>query len=284
MSIRKRFILLVVLSLTAVLSAAGQSLFDNAYHRRALELQRLAERNLETGEYDESIRLSREAGIFADLSAKYGEMLYHRYKADNQIRRANERITYARGIEADRNFPEEYFDAIGAYENSRQLFSEGEAAYRTVNGYLRNPEAAEGTDEFEIGIAKYSASEATAQIVQHRLKDIRIVVKEAPKPAEEPEVIVLALPAAEPVFPRFYTVRLIPEGRDCFWRIAEYDFVFGDRAKWPLLYELNKDKIKDPNNPHLIHPGQVFEIPSIDGEKREGMYDPAVEYPSILDR
>jgi hypothetical protein len=283
MSIRKRLILLVVLSMTAVLSAAGQSLFDNAYHRRALELQRLAERNLEDGEYDESIRLSREAGIFADLSAKYGEMLYHRYKADNGIRRANERLTYARGIEADRNFPSEYSDAIRAFENARQLFSEGEAAYRAVNEYLRNAEAAVGTDEFEIGIAKYSASEATAMIVDHRLKDIRIVVREAPKPVEEPEVIVLALPSAEPVFPQFYTVRLIPELRDCFWRIAEYDFIFGDRAKWPLLYELNKDKLKDPNNPHLIHPGQVFEIPSLKGEKREGMYDPSVTYPSIKD-
>ncbi|MCF7911712.1 MAG: LysM peptidoglycan-binding domain-containing protein [Candidatus Cloacimonetes bacterium] len=42
------------------------------------------------------------------------------------------------------------------------------------------------------------------------------------------------------------------------WRIASYPEVYGNGAKWPLIYRANKDKIKDPD---LIYPNQVFEIP-----------------------
>jgi nucleoid-associated protein YgaU len=83
----------------------------------------------------------------------------------------------------------------------------------------------------------------------------------------------------EPVFPKYYVVRLIPEDRDCFNKITGYPFVYNDRYKWRILYEANKDKIRHPENPHLIHPGQVFIIPSIAGEKREGTWDPNEEWP-----
>ena len=59
-----------------------------------------------------------------------------------------------------------------------------------------------------------------------------------------------------------YTVRLIPERRDCLWRIAEYKFIYGDPWKWPVIYKANKEEIG--SNPHLIFPGQVFDIPALD--------------------
>jgi nucleoid-associated protein YgaU len=34
--------------------------------------------------------------------------------------------------------------------------------------------------------------------------------------------------------------------------------MYGDASKWKLIFEANKDVIK---NPDLIHPGQKFEIP-----------------------
>lgn len=55
-----------------------------------------------------------------------------------------------------------------------------------------------------------------------------------------------------------YTVRLIPERRDCLWRIAEYSEIYNDPFQWPKIYSANKDQIKDPD---LIYPGQVFQIP-----------------------
>ncbi len=81
--------------------------------------------------------------------------------------------------------------------------------------------------------------------------------------------------------PGYYTVRLIPEDRDCFSKIAAYEFIYNDTWKWKVLYEANKNKIVDPDNPHLIHPGQVFIIPSIRGEKREGYYHPDKKYPRM---
>ncbi len=42
------------------------------------------------------------------------------------------------------------------------------------------------------------------------------------------------------------------------WKIASYPEVYGNGAKWPLIFRANKDQIKDPN---LIFPNQVFEIP-----------------------
>lgn len=58
-----------------------------------------------------------------------------------------------------------------------------------------------------------------------------------------------------------YTVRLIPEKRDCLWRIAEYDYIYGNPFYWPMIWKTNKEKIL---NPDLIFPGQVFAIPELD--------------------
>lgn len=72
-----------------------------------------------------------------------------------------------------------------------------------------------------------------------------------------------------------YTVRLIPERRDCLWRIAEYPEIYEDPAQWPKIYRANKSLIDQGYNSYLnnveeskysraedlIFPGQVFDIP-----------------------
>jgi nucleoid-associated protein YgaU len=55
-----------------------------------------------------------------------------------------------------------------------------------------------------------------------------------------------------------YTVRLIPERRDCLWRIAEYDFVYGNPLLWPKIWRRNRKLIQ---NPDLIYPGWQLVIP-----------------------
>ena len=74
--------------------------------------------------------------------------------------------------------------------------------------------------------------------------------------------------------PKQYTVRTWQKERDCLWNIAGYSWVYGDPSKWRLLYNANKTKMPDPNNPDLIEPGMVIDIPSIKGEAREGMWRP----------
>jgi LysM repeat protein len=52
--------------------------------------------------------------------------------------------------------------------------------------------------------------------------------------------------------PKSYTVK---KG-DSLWRIAQQQL--GAGARWPEIYDLNKDKIKNPN---LIYAGQAFILP-----------------------
>jgi LysM repeat protein len=49
-----------------------------------------------------------------------------------------------------------------------------------------------------------------------------------------------------------YTVK----SGDSLSKIAKH--LYGDASKWHLIFEANRDKIK---NPDLIHPGQEFTIP-----------------------
>ncbi|MFN3411043.1 MAG: DUF4398 domain-containing protein [Exilispira sp.] len=57
-----------------------------------------------------------------------------------------------------------------------------------------------------------------------------------------------------------YTVRLIPERRDCLWRIAGYSFIYNNPYLWPLIWVANLDII---TNPDLIFPGQILIIPPL---------------------
>ncbi|HOK00288.1 MAG TPA: hypothetical protein PLW34_12090 [Termitinemataceae bacterium] len=72
--------------------------------------------------------------------------------------------------------------------------------------------------------------------------------------------------------PAKYTVRPWATSRDCLWNIAGYSWVYGDPTKWKILYEANKKKFPQPDNPNLIHPGMVLDIPSIRGEYRTGVW------------
>ena len=72
-----------------------------------------------------------------------------------------------------------------------------------------------------------------------------------------------------------YTVRLIPERRDCLYRIAEYPEIYEDATQWPRIYRANQGQIDAGYNRYLqrveepkysraqdlIFPGQVLDIP-----------------------
>ena len=73
--------------------------------------------------------------------------------------------------------------------------------------------------------------------------------------------------------PRQYTVRTWAVERDCLWNIAGYPWVYNDPWKWVELYDANLSRMPEPDNPDLIHPGMILDIPSIRGEDRQGMWD-----------
>lgn len=81
--------------------------------------------------------------------------------------------------------------------------------------------------------------------------------------------------------PKYYVVRPWRESKNCFWNIAAYPYVYKNPYKWSKLYEANKKKLPRPNDPNLIRPGMIIEIPSLNGEYREGTFDPAKRYDPI---
>ncbi|MEO0106371.1 MAG: LysM peptidoglycan-binding domain-containing protein [candidate division WOR-3 bacterium] len=48
---------------------------------------------------------------------------------------------------------------------------------------------------------------------------------------------------------------------DWLSKIASMRNIYADGKKWPMIYEANKDKVKNPN---LIYPGWVLLIPTLD--------------------
>jgi len=80
------------------------------------------------------------------------------------------------------------------------------------------------------------------------------------------------------VLPKQYKVRTWSGEKDCLWNIAGYPWVYGNPHRWKELYEANKSKFPDPNNPNLIEPGMILDIPSIKGEVRQGIWDSSKNY------
>ena len=81
--------------------------------------------------------------------------------------------------------------------------------------------------------------------------------------------------------PDQYRIRTWRGERDCLWNIAKDKAIYDNPYLWRKLYEANKDKLPDPNNPDWVEPGIILTIPSLRGEKRSGLYDPAVTYEKL---
>jgi hypothetical protein len=78
--------------------------------------------------------------------------------------------------------------------------------------------------------------------------------------------------------PAQYTVRSWALSKDCFWNIAARLWAYGDSDQWRVLYNANRAKLPSPNNPNLLLPGTVLDIPSIRGEVRQGMWNEGRAY------
>ena len=78
--------------------------------------------------------------------------------------------------------------------------------------------------------------------------------------------------------PASYTVQSWAAFRDCLWNIAARPWVYGDPNRWRILYDANRSRLPEPDNPDLLEPGIVLDIPSIQGEDRQGMWDPNKTY------
>jgi tetratricopeptide (TPR) repeat protein len=227
-----------------------RNLRNNRYFTESLRLTNLARLTYDEGDYDSSAGYAEEAIRLARLSDEYIALQLKIRETNNAITAAKRRLDQTAASGASTYFPNEYAEAQGYYNSS--------LTHRSAE--------------------EYDEAIAAANRVILILADVRVPppppVVATPTPPPPP-------PPPEPVLPAQYTVRPWNPWRDCLWNIAGRSWAYGDSSKWRLIYDANRSKFPQPDNPNLIHPGMVLDIPSIQGEVRQGMWDEKTDYPSL---
>jgi len=153
-------------------------------------------------------------------------------KAEESVEKAKAAIA-----EAERAKAAQYASAL--LSEAKNLLAKAEETMKDDCAYLRVPALADSAAA-KAGQAKLAAEEEIRRIEERRRAE-----EEARRRAEEE-----ALRAK----PRNWVV----QKGECLWKIAEYEKIYQDPFQWPLIYEANKDQIRDPD---LIFPDQNFAIP-----------------------
>jgi hypothetical protein len=256
----KRFVTAVLIVFMAVTITAAddtepvipKSLRNNRYYTESLRLSNLARLSYDAGDYDASTGYAEESIRYARLSDEYIALQLKIRETNNAIAAAKKRLDWAVSSGASAEFPNEYSEARGHYDTAR--------AFRAAEEW--DP-AIESANKVILLLANVHGPAPAA---------LPPPPPAPPAPPPPPEI---------PALPAQYAVRSWNVYRDWFWNIAGRPWVYGDPRKWRLLYEANRDKLPAPGNPDLILPGMVLDIPSLQGEARQGMWDEKTEYPPL---
>jgi len=243
------FVGFALLFVAVAMPLAGQSLLDNEFYHKAQDLLSRSQKSLDQGDYDAAASFAAQARDSLSKSDDYVATMLLFYRANGYLSAAKDRVTYAKSIDADVNYKDAYTTAVKDVTDAKT--------------------ALDGKD--------YPKSIDLSKSAIAALANVAPVIAKSPAAPVAP----VSLPAATPSLPQYYVVQLKLPLRDCFWRIAAYPFVYNDPWKWKLLYEANKSLLADAGNPDIIEPGMKFVIPPLNGEIREGDYDPSVSYPAL---
>jgi hypothetical protein len=249
-----RFFILVLAALTALGTLAAddgapeipRNLRNNQYFTESLRLANLARLSYDAGDYDVSTSYAEESIRYARLSDEYIALQLKIRETNNAIAAAKNRLDWAVSSGASTEFPREYAEAQGHYNDAR--------AFRSAEEW---DNAIDSANKVILLLANVRGP-APAQA--------------APPSAPAPGI---------PVLPAQYTVRSWNVYRDCFWNIAGRPWVYGDSRKWKILYDANRARLPQQGNPDLILPGMVLDIPSVQGETRQGMWNEKTKYPAL---
>lgn len=260
MNLIKTGTLAAICMLVAAAPLFAQNLLNNEEYQRAQELRAQAEEAFEDGDYDEAIELTEEADGALEQAREIAERRRDGFRAANARTLADRRMSEAESYNVSEHFSDEYEEAQSLFDEGQELYDEEEFvdardSFNEVREVLDDDLIAELRDLWSERIAESEEEESEDEASEEESED----------DGETEE--------SEPELPEYYVVRRIPERRDSFWRIAEYEFVYDDPWEWPTLYEANRDMLQDPENPDLIQPGMEFRIPSIDDEEREGVWE-----------
>jgi hypothetical protein len=209
-----------------------QSIRNNEFFLEIQRLTKLAYDTFDFCDYDASMGFAEEAMRYAELSDEY--------VSTQLIAEAKRLLEWA-----DEN------NIVSRYANN----------YNEAKNYYEAGVALHSEEEF--GDAISSSINAIGILASFQGRVIVSVVAATTSTSAD---------SSSSSLPEQYTVRTWARERDCLWNIAGYSWVYGDPWQWKTLYEANKSKLPDPDNPNLIEPGMVLDIPVIKGETRQGMW------------
>jgi nucleoid-associated protein YgaU len=220
--------------------AIPQNIRNNRYFVESVRLTNLAQESFEYGDYDSSTNFAEEALRYARLSDEYVALQLKIKEANDAIAAARSRIDWASANGIPGRYPREYGEAQTYYNTSLTSRS------------------AQDWD---------AAIDAAGKVI-NALAYVQVDGSQPPQQSQ----------TGETPLPAQYTVRAWAVSKDCLWNIAGRPWAYGDSSKWRLLYNANKAKMPEPDNPDLIHPGMILDIPSIRGEVRQGLWDSGRTY------
>jgi nucleoid-associated protein YgaU len=164
-------------------------------------------------------------------------------------------------------------------EATRREAQAREEARRQEEARLQREEAARRQEEARLQREEAARREAEAREEARKQEEVRRMLEDLEashrraeaeeKARQEAESLRSSGEQADAGFkPRYYVVR----AGDTFNSIAANPLIYNNRNEWYTLYQANREKMDNPDNPDLLAPGTVIEIPSIAGEAREGTY------------
>lgn len=168
-------------------------------------------------------------------------------------------VARAYGFQAPTYAPDEYQAAFSALEDGRRLIARGDYSAATAALAFARQHALRAYSMTETAKAREAAEEAARRQAEEEARrqaeeEARRKAEEAARKAEEARLAEESRKAAE--------ARMLTEYRvgsnDTLASIAALVGVYGDPMLWPLLYQANRDQIKDPQH---IYVGQTLRIP-----------------------
>jgi nucleoid-associated protein YgaU len=118
-----------------------------------------------------------------------------------------------------------------------------------------------------------AAPAAEAAVVETTVEETAVAEAVAPEAATPETTVEEVLPAAiadapvvEQALPQSLPTYTIQIG-DTLWSIAASPQIYNNPYLWPQLFTVNRENLSEPDNPDLILPGQILQIPGVDDRR-----------------
>jgi hypothetical protein len=129
----KKTIIAVICTALFVASIPAQSLANNEFYQRSIQLKAMATTAFEEGDYDAAVNYAAQSKEFAELSDRYVASMIARRDADRSLKAAESKLAWAVKVDGDRWYPAE-MSSSRTYLESAQLAFQAED-YRTSNSH-----------------------------------------------------------------------------------------------------------------------------------------------------